>query len=72
MALQFGQLRWLYVEMKWILTIDTSGRDQIYEDTSEILSADSILLKKKERKWRNSEVLFTSKHWIDPINIKVH
>lgn len=38
------------------------------EDISEILSADSIPLKKKERKLENSEVLFTSKHLIDPIN----
>lgn len=42
------------------------------EDISEILSADSIPLKKKERKLENSEVLFTSKHLIDPINFGAH
>ena len=42
------------------------------EDISEILSADSIPLKKKERKLENLEVLFTSKHLIDPINFWAH
>lgn len=42
------------------------------EDISEILSADFIPLKKKERKYGNSEVLVPLKHLIDPIHFWAH
>lgn len=42
------------------------------EGISEISSADSIPLKKKEGKLENAEVLFTWKHLTDPIDFWVH